>query len=151
MQKIIICDTSCLILLQKINELEILHLHFGKILTTIEVAIEFGEVLPDWISTQQPSTVNYNLLFETKLGRGESSAIALASEFSDCLLIIDDLKARKTAQKLGLKVIGTLGLLVDAKLKGNIPSIKPFLEKIKQTNFRISNQLENLLLDFANE
>lgn len=79
MQKIIICDTSCLILLQKINELEILHLHFGKILTTIEVSIEFGEVLPDWISTQQPSTVNYNLLFETKLGRGESSAIALAS------------------------------------------------------------------------
>lgn len=151
MQKIIICDTSCLILLQKINELEILHLHFGMLLTTIEVAIEFGEVLPDWISTQQPSTVNYNLLFETKLGKGESSAIALASEFSDCLLIIDDLKARKTAQKLGLKVIGTLGLLVDAKLKGNIPSIKPFLEKIKQTNFRISNQLENLLLDFANE
>ena len=70
----------------------------------------------------------------------------MAIELDNCLLIIDDLKGRKFANQLGLTIIGTIGVIVDAKLAGIIPSIKPILSKIKSTNFRITEQLELLIL-----
>lgn len=45
----------------------------------------------------------------------------------------------------------TIGVIVDAKLAGIIPSIKPILSKIKSTNFRITEQLELLILKLAGE
>jgi predicted nucleic acid-binding protein len=75
----------------------------------------------------------------------------LAIELDNCLLIIDDLKGRKFANQLGLTIIGTIGVIVDAKLAGIIPSIKPILSKIKSTNFRITEQLELLILKLAGE
>ena len=59
MHKAIISDTSCLILLDKIGELKILNKLFGIIITTPEVAIEFGQPLPSWVEIQQPSDKNY--------------------------------------------------------------------------------------------
>jgi hypothetical protein len=64
----------------------------------------------------------------------------LAIELDDGLLIIDDLKGRKFAHQLGLTIIGTIGVIVDAKLSGIIPSVIPILSKIKSTNFRITEQ-----------
>lgn len=151
MRKIIISDASCLILLEKINELELIHKLFGIITTTPEVAAEFGLPLPSWIEIEIPFNKNYQLIIETSLDIGEASAIALAVDFEDCLLIVDDLKARKFAQKLGLPIVGTIGTIVDAKLSGIIPSVKPLLEKIKQTNFRITQRIENLILNKAGE
>ncbi len=49
MQRIIISDTSCLVILSKINKLNILNNLFGNVIITQEVADEFGESLPDWI------------------------------------------------------------------------------------------------------
>ena len=151
MHKAIISDTSCLILLDKIGELNLLYKLFGTIITTSEVAFEFGLPLPDWFEIQQPKDKNYQTIIEASVDKGEASAIALAVELDDCLLIIDDLKGRKFAQQLGLTIIGTIGILVDAKLAGIIPSVKPLLTKIKTTNFRISDQLEMLILKKAGE
>ena len=151
MPKTIISDTSCLILLDKIGEIEILHKLFGTIITTLEVIEEFGLPLPSWIKVQQPADKNYQTIIENSVDKGEASAIALAVELDDCLLIIDDLKGRKFAQQLGLTIIGTLGVIVDAKLAGIITSVKPILLKIKMTNFRLSEKLELLILKKANE
>lgn len=151
MHKIIISDTSCLILLDKIGELGILHKLFGTIIITTEVAEEFGQPLPFWFETRQPNDKNYQSIIEASVDKGEASAIALAIELNDCLLIIDDLKGRKFAQQLGLTVIGTIGVIVDAKLVGIIVSVKPVLAKIKATNFRITKQLELLILKRAGE
>ena len=151
MHKAIISDTSCLILLDKIGELEILNKLFGTIITTTEVASEFGQPLPSWVEIKQPSDNNYQSIIEASVDKGEASAIALAIELDDCLLIIDDLKGRKFANQLGLAIIGTIGVIVDAKLAGIIPSIKPILTKIKSTNFRITEQLEALILKRSGE
>ena len=145
MHKTIISDTSCLILLEKIGELDILHKLFGTIITTMEVAEEFGQTLPSWFELRQPTDKNYQSIIEASVDKGEASAIALAIELDDCLLIIDDLKGRKFAHQLGLTIIGTIGVIVDAKLVGIIPSVKPILAKIKSTNFRITEQLELIL------
>lgn len=151
MRRTIISDTSCLILLDKVDELTILNKLFGIVTTTSEVAEEFGQPLPSWIQVQEPSDKNYQTIIEASVDKGEASAIALAIELDDCLLIIDDLKGRKFANQLGLTIIGTIGVIVDAKLAGIIPSVKPILEKIKATNFRITEQLEFLILKQAGE
>ena len=151
MRRTIISDTSCLILLDNIGELSILNKLFGNITTTSEVAGEFGKLLPPWIEIKEPNNKNYQSIIEASLDKGEASAIALAIELDNCLLIIDDLKGRKFANQLGLTIIGTIGVIVDAKLTGIIPSIKPILSKIKSTNFRITEQLELLILKLAGE
>jgi len=151
MRRTIISDTSCLILLDKIGELSILNKLFGVITTTSAVAIEFGQALPSWFEIREPADKNYQAIIEATVDKGEASAIALAIELEDCLLIIDDLKGRKFASQLGLAIIGTIGVIVDAKLAGVIPSVKPILSKIKSTNFRFTEQLESLILNRAGE
>lgn len=151
MQKIIVSDTSCLILLEKIGELDLLHQVFGEILTTQDVADEYRLSLPDWISIQNPINKNYQKILEASVDKGEASAIALAVELVDCLLIIDDLKGRNLANAIGIKITGTFGLILEAKLSGKIDSVKPLLQKIKQTDFRLSENLEKQILIKANE
>ncbi len=115
MRRVIISDTSTLILFHKIEELSILRGVYGEILTTPEVAEEFGEELPNWIEIKSVSDKKYQKLLETQVDYGEASAIALATEFEDVLILVDDLKARKLAQKLNLKITGALGVIYKAK------------------------------------
>lgn len=110
--------------------------------TTVEVAEEFGEQLPDWIQIITVKDKLRQQLLEMQIDKGESSAIALALESENSTLIIDDFKARRVAEQLKLNFTGTIGVIVKARLKGEIESIIPILSKIKATNFRISNDLE---------
>jgi predicted nucleic acid-binding protein len=71
---------------------------------------------------------------------GEASAITLAMESERSLLILDDNKGRKTAERLNLQYTGTLGIILKAKNTGIITSIKPIVMKIQQTNFRFSQR-----------
>ena len=151
MPKIVIADTSCLIILSKINELDLLYRLYGKIITTLEVAKEFDETLPAWIILNEISDKHVQQLLELQVDMGEASAIALALETDDCTIILDDSKARKLADKLGLKITGTIGIIVKAKLNGIIPSIKPYLKKIRDTNFHLSAEIELKALKLAKE
>jgi predicted nucleic acid-binding protein len=151
MPKAIIADTSCIILLDKIGELNLLHKLFGTIITTADVAKEFGPPLPEWVDIIEPHDKNYQSIIENTLDRGEASAIALALELPDSLLIIDELKGRKFAIQLGIKITGTIGIIVEAKNAGIINAVKPLITKIKKTNFRISEELEKQILDKAGE
>jgi len=151
MHKIIISDTSCFIILTNIGELHLLQKLYSKITTTIEIATEFGEPLPEWVEILSVKSKDTQRLLEMQIDKGESSAIALALEISDSLLILDDIKARKVATQLGLSITGTLGIIIKAKLEGIIPSVIPILNKIKQTDFRISNEVELQVLKAAKE
>ncbi len=66
-----------------------------------------------------------------------ASAIALAKEQNSPLLVLDDLKARKLASRLNLKFTGTLGIIHKAKQIGVLEKVKPIIEKLQTTNFRI--------------
>lgn len=151
MHKIIISDTSCFIILSNIGELHLLQKLYSKITTTIEIATEFGEPLPEWVEILSVKSKDTQRLLEMQIDKGESSAIALALEISDSLLILDDIKARKVATQLGLSITGTLGIIIKAKLEGIIPSVIPILNKIKQTDFRLSNEVELQVLKAAME
>jgi len=151
MPKTIISDTSCLIILSNINELDLLRKVYGEITTTSIIAEEFNDPLPEWISIHDIKDSHSQKILETQIDRGEASAIALALEIPDSLIILDDFKGRKVAVKLGLKITGTIGVIIKAKLLGIIPSIKPLFLKIRLTNFRLSDEIEKQALIAAGE
>ena len=151
MPKTIISDTSCFILLTNIGELDILQKVYGEIVTTVDIALEFGETLPEWVVFVPVKDKYRQQLLEMQIDRGESSAIALALEMPNSTVILDDYKARKIADRLGINFTGTIGVIIKAKLTGVTPSIKPILEKIKQTNFRLSADIERQALIEARE
>jgi len=107
--------------------------------------------LPDWFQISSATNKTYQKILEASLDKGEASAIAFAIEQTDCLLIIDDLKGRKYAEQLGLKITGYLGILIDAKLHGHLKSVKASLEKIKTTDFRLTPELERKTLEKSGE
>lgn len=64
---------------------------------------------------------------------------------------MDDIKERKAAKELGIPVTRSLGVLVTAKEKGYVRAVKPVIEKIRKTNFRVSEELIERVLKKANE
>jgi predicted nucleic acid-binding protein len=107
--------------------------------------------LPKWIEIRPVQDITLKEVFKESVDPGEASAIALAMETSNAILIIDDLKGRKLASKMALSFTGTLGLLVKAKEYGVISSVKPYIEKIQNTDFRISSSLVDLVLEKTGE
>jgi len=151
MHKIVISDTSCLILFHKIGELELLRKIYDSVSTTPEIAIEFAETLPEWIKIEKVKDQKYQEFLETQVDLGEASAIALAKEQDSPLLLLDDLKARKLALKLNLRFTGTLGVINRAKQIGVIENVRPLIERLQSTNFRISDNIIAELLRKNNE
>lgn len=148
---VVITDTSCLIILGKIGLLDILHQLFSVVITTPEIVKEYKLPLPEWIVVLSVKDKKRQLELASLVDEGEASAIALAQEIYNQYLITDDLEARKLSAKLGLSVIGTLGVLLRAKQEGHIKLIKPILLQIKQTNFRIGDDLYDTVLKQAGE
>lgn len=97
---IIISATSCLIILDKIDELELLMEMGRKVYVTPIILKEFGKSLPDWISVVSPENSHYQQILEMDLHEGEASAIALSLEMKSPILMIDELKGKKVAEKI---------------------------------------------------
>ena len=146
----IIADTSCFIILNNIGELLLLQKLYEQVVTTIEVSNEYGESLPEWIEIRRVGN-NFRQILELQVDKAKASTLALALETENCTIILDDYRARKIAEKLKLNYTGTIGVIVKAKSKGIIPSVKPILDKILLTNFRLSDEIENQALQAAGE
>ena len=144
--KLIIADTSCLILYDKIDQFDILKRTFTEIVVTKEVAEEFGE-LPNWVKTVSISESEQFVRLINQLGKGEASAITLALENKNSILLIDEKKGRKIAQQLNINIIGSLGVLLKAKEKGVVRSVEEILKLIDTTDFRISQSIRNKILE----
>ncbi len=103
-----------------------------------------------FLTVEEPREKRLVTVLRTIVDEGEAEAIALALEKGN-ILIIDDFKGRKTARKVNLNIIGTLGILKIMKLKGLIKEIKPIIEKLKKEGFHLSNDLISELLRDAGE
>ncbi len=153
---IAVSNTSPLIALKHAGVLEKLSLLFQKIAIPPSVMRELSIKEKKYfqslsfLSVEEPRDVRLVLVLKTIVDEGEAEAITLALEKSS-LLIIDDLKGRKLAGRLGLEIIGTLGVLKAMKLKGTIREVKPFIERLKEEGFYISGDLINRLLNDIGE
>lgn len=145
---VVITDTSCLILLDKIGALDLLHSVYNHIITTPEIAAEFIKNLPEWIEIVSVKNIDLIANYAEQVDLGEASAIALAQELG-ALLIVDDFKGRRLAKQLNLKVTGTIGVLVTARQQQKIASLRPYFMLVSSTDFRIDPALlERILIDF---
>lgn len=152
MSKPILVDTSCLILLEKIDRLQWLRDLFGTLIVVSEVADEYGATLPDRIEVRELTERSRLMAFlSDNLGKGEAASIALALELENPLLILDDQKARKRAASLDLNYTGTSGILLAAKKRGLCAWIKPELDALLNAGMRLAPSLYQKLLDLAGE
>lgn len=149
--KIVISDTSCLMVLGKHNAFDLLRQLFSQVLITPNVEQEYGEGLPEWIVIRTPKDSAMVERLRKSVDPGEASAIALAIEIGDATLLLDDRQARLLAEQMSLSYMGALGLLLKAKKQGAIPAIKPYTDQMLQTNFRISPALIAYALEQAGE
>lgn len=160
---IVISDSTALINLARIGRLELLPAVFRKIIVPQAVweevvvngdglagSSEIG--LAKWIKVLKINDLRLFRTIHLELDKGESEAITLAIEINAELLVIDEASGRKVAAGFGLRTTGVLGILLLAKQRGLIESVKPVMDElIGIADFRISKPLYESTLRLANE
>jgi hypothetical protein len=162
---IVISDTSAITNLAAIQHLHLSPQLYGQVTIPDAVYRELVDIdpsVPGRLEVQTASwleirpVANYetvkHLQHEARLDPGESEAIALALELNADLLLIDERRGRAEANRLGIKITGLLGILVEAKRKNLVAAVKPLIDALIATSeFRVSPALYNQILDLANE
>ncbi|HMO57874.1 MAG TPA: DUF3368 domain-containing protein [Roseiflexaceae bacterium] len=103
-----------------------------------------------WI-THAPLINPRQALVYVGIDRGEAEVLALATERSARLVIIDEYKGRRYAQRLGLPFTGTLGVLLTAKQKGLVPALAPLMNQLVKEGLFLAPKLVEKVLELAGE
>jgi predicted nucleic acid-binding protein len=141
----IIVDTSSLIALERIDLLPILCKIYKEVVIPELVIKEFGNLsLPCLSIRKVESNLMKLLITDLNLGKGEADVIALAIQ-TGLKVIIDDSKARKVAENMGLELTGTIGVLLKAERLGLIGSAYDKVRELREKGFYVSEELlENI-------
>jgi hypothetical protein len=116
-----------------------------------EAAHAFEVACLSWLSLRPVTNRQAVEILLADLGPGEAETIVLAKEVGAELVVMDDLDARRFAHRIGLRVIGTLGLLLAARLDGRISSLSQEVEKLTAAGFYAAPDLVERLLREAGE
>ena len=148
MPESVIVDASVLIALERIDLLKILCKIYKEIILPDAVVKEFGKINIDCLSVRKVESRLINILMkELNLGRGEAEVIALAYE-TNFKALIDDLKARKIAEDLGLSISGSIGVLLKAEKLGLVKSALKKARELKDKGFYVSDELLDKMSKF---
>lgn len=160
---IVVSDTSAVSNLAIVNHLWLLEAIYQRVIipdiVARELAAASNPIIPailqvGWIQTQSltHSQLANQLQQERGLDAGEANAIALALELQADDLLIDERLGRQEALRLGLSIIGILGILLVAKPRSLIPQVQPVMDAlINEAGFRVSPQLYQRILALAQE
>jgi predicted nucleic acid-binding protein len=135
--------------LERIGRLDLISTLLDPILAPPAVVSEFGSH-PEWLTVLSPANSGTVAALKLVVDAGEAEAIALALE-RGCRIILDDRKARTVAQRLGVPVTGTVGILLKAKQSGVVPSLLPLLDALDAHHFHVSRALRLEALRLAGE
>ncbi len=161
---IVISDTSVFTNLAAIGHLHLLQQLYNRIFIPTAVYQELTVDPPvpgtievrtfQWLEVCSVSdrTLVEQLQNTAQLDPGESEAIALALEINADLLLIDERRGRTEANRLGIRITGLLGVLVEAKQRSLIPTVRPLMDDLIATSeFRVSQALYNQILALVGE
>jgi predicted nucleic acid-binding protein len=156
---IVVADTTPLNYLILIGEIDVLPKLYGRVVIPPAVQEELTRLRapasvrawiaqpPPWLEVLSPAPVADTRL--AKLDAGEREAIALAEQLSlssdSIQLIVDELLGRREAERRGLPVIGTVGVLREAAAEGLL-DLRIALDRLRQTSFHISPAVLDRLL-----
>jgi uncharacterized protein len=159
---VVVSNTSPLLNLAIIGQLDLLRQQFSKILIPKAVLEELRveEMLPGsehlqaaliagWLQVQEINNPSLVQLLQRDLDRGESEAIALALALNANWIILDERDGRKIAKSMGLQVTGILGVIIRASNNGQVSSLSDVINQLRQeAGFRIApNLLTQILQD----
>jgi predicted nucleic acid-binding protein len=159
---LVVSNAGPLISLSTISQLDLLRALFGQVVipqAVYDEVVVHGESEPgsnevdeaDWIKICQVKDHLAVDLLREALDAGESEAIVLAQELNAKYVLLDDGLARRKARFIKLPMMGTLGVLLMAKEAGLISGVKPILDELRQTDFRMSNRVYQRVLAKAGE
>jgi predicted nucleic acid-binding protein len=154
MAALVVADASVLIALGQVGQLSLLEQLFGEVVVppAVEREVVSGRPpLPGWVRTRPLLGALDSRVTEAALGAGESETISLALEAMAERVILDDLPARRLARGLGLRVVGTAGVLFLAKRRGFITAIRPTLDALRAAGFRLRLDVYREVLKSAGE
>jgi predicted nucleic acid-binding protein len=119
----------------------------------LDVTPRFSDLaLPNWVQERAAKRISSELSELPYLDAGETAAIALALEIHADAILIDDRQGHAAAARVGLVVIGLLGVLLQARTVGLIPAIGPALKALREdAGFWISDSLHREILRLAGE
>ena len=159
--RVVVSDTSPICYLVLIGEAALLEKLYGRILIPQAVYDELQRPqapeelrrwiasAPDWVDVISTADASISPLVSASLGGGERSAIGLALKMKADLLLIDERAGSAEAQRLGLTVSGTLGVLARSAERGFIRLV-PVLDRLLATNFRVHPEIiRQLILEEA--
>ena len=158
----LVCDTSVLLYLGRIQQLQLWPAPYQTIVTPEQVAVELdvGRIMrADTVDPRQLGFIAVVPVAQTvvdrlpsnRLGKGERAVIALAREVGGAVAGLDERLARQYALSLGLQVTGSVGILLKAKGAGLLPVVQPMLEAIQNAGFYLSAPLLAAALQLAGE
>jgi len=160
---IVVSNTSPIINLATVGQLELLQRLYGKVIIPEAVYYEIaivGDGQPgaaqvqafDWIETRQVTNRALVALLQLEVDKGEAEAIILADELGADLLLLDERRGRAVASRLELKFVGLLGVLIEAKRKGLVVAVRPILDDlISKSGFWVSRELYDRVMQAAGE
>jgi predicted nucleic acid-binding protein len=157
---VIVSDSSPVIALAACDKLDLLDRLFGQVCIPQAVFDELTtphkpqvNMITMWaknriISVKNPTAVRALAL---NLDPGESEALSLYWEIAADYLLIDERKGRTIAARNGVRTVGTIGILLWAKQRGFLAEVKPSLDILMNTGFRVSDVLYRQILEKAGE
>jgi predicted nucleic acid-binding protein len=156
-----IVDTSPLIFLAKLDRLDLLRTSADEVLVPAAVVGEvrahpdeasqkIENALGSWLREKNVEGRRVVDILLADLDLGEAEVIALAWAAAE-RIVMDDLDGQRFARRLGVQAIGTLGLLLAAKLRGELDSVRIEVERLEREGFRVSPSLLQSVLRAAGE
>ena len=149
-----VSNASPLIALAAIGQLQLLPGLFGSITISPAVAAEIAPSIaarPEWLDVQPLAHWQPTQIQGSGLGAGEREALSLGLERHADRVILDDLPARRLAHALGLRVIGTLGVVLAAKRRGLLERVQPSLDSLREHRFFMGPKLYDQIVRLAGE
>lgn len=150
---IVISDTSPILNLARVHRLDLLPALYGQVVIPSAVDKELTGAnnetrrvielaLNSWLTVDTPQNQELVLQLCRNIDAGEAEAIVLAVERQAGLLLIDEKLGRDSAKAFGLRIIGLLGVLAEAKQTGLIERVKPVLDElISEARFWVAPNL----------
>lgn len=158
----IVSNTSPLTNLAAIGSFELLKNLFGEIFIAEGVWGELnagGRSYPgsrevaeaNWVHVRKADNRPLIATLRRDLDLGEAETLALALELEADLVLLDEREGRRAAARLGFEVMGILGVLVSAKRKDLIESLKAQMDALRRAGFYIGDGLYLRMLAEAGE
>ena len=155
-----VANASPIITLAKAGRLDLLKAVPGELLVPVAVADELllgpagdparAAILAGWAPTHSPRTIPPTLM-EWGLGSGETAVLALCLEHPQSTAVLDDASARTAARALGIKTIGTLGVVVLAKKRGLTASAADVLTDLRRAGLYLDDDIIRTALKTVSE